>query len=164
MFSWFVHSPAVRRLLPWLLTIAVAGCAATGPVVQVGFVELDDRERPQLLLPDDRLRLTGPTSRELRALPGARVKVWGQAAASALLVSHYQVLDAGNGFHAYVGFIVVDQIGVRFVEWLNGREWKIVGKDGAGLRELHGAKVWITGIEESPEEIRPLGWGRLDDG
>ena len=132
--------------------------------MQVGFVELDDRERPQLMATDGRLRLTGAVGKELGALPGAHVKVWGQVVAAALRVSHYQVLDAGNGFMAYVGFIAVDQRGVRLQEWLNGREWFLLVEDRDAFRALHGAKVWITGLEESPEEIRPLGWGWLDDG
>ncbi len=160
----FVHSPAVTRLLPWLLLLSLAGCAATGPTIQVGFVELDPRDRPTLAVPRGTIRLTGPIGQELRALPGARVKVWGRAVASALRVSHYQVLDAGGGFQAYVGFIVVDQVGVRLVEWLNGREWRLVGPELGVLREQHGAKVWLTGLEEGPDEIRPLGWGRVDGG
>jgi len=156
----------VRRLLPLLLLLSLLplgiGCATTGLQARVGFVELDQRQRPHLLLTDARLRLTSPVGKELAALPDARVKAWGTLVGASMRVQHYQVLDAGNGFMAYVGWIIYDQSGVRLKEWLNGREWTLVGEGVRDLREWHGNKVWITGLEDGPDEIRPLAWGRLD--
>jgi len=111
--------------------------------------------------PGGEVRLAGPIGTELGSLPGALVKVWGTGTAERIRARLYQVLDAGNGFAAYVGWITYDQFGVRLSEWRTGRVWQLSGVSGEDFRGLHGHKAWITGLEEGPATLRPLDWGAL---
>lgn len=137
----------------------LAGCA-TVPT-RAGFIELEESGSVSLLTRDDRLHLTGELARELAGVAGAHVKVWGTAVGKLVSVNRYQILDAGNGFFAYVGFVRVDQTGCHLIEWPSGRAWQLGGLDPDVMRDHHGAKAWVTGIEEGPDRIHALDWGLL---
>jgi len=148
------------RPLPWLLFLIVfTGCASSTP--RVGFVESGERGRVELAANDTRITLTGQLAEELASLVGAYVKVWGPSVGTAVAVDRYQILDAGNGFFAYVGWFTIDQMGCALIDVETGRRWSLVGMDPLEFRSVHGAKIWMTGIEETPTELRPLAWGVL---
>lgn len=154
------------RSAPWpvlsLLCLGFLASCATTAQVRSGVIEVDGGTQVLLQAPGGSARLTGPVGRELAALPGALVKVWGTGTPELIRARLYQVLDAGNGFAAYVGWITYDQFGVRLSEWRTGRVWTLSGVSGEDFRDLHGHKVWLTGLEEGPESIRPLDWGPLE--
>ena len=125
-------------------------------------VEADARGHVSLATSDGEIRLKGPVARELSSVPGALAKVWGSGGASSLRVQLYQLIDVGKGFSGYVGWIVIDQMGIWLAEWRTGRSWGLAGIDPAEFRELHGVKVWMTGLEEGGDSIRPLDWGVLE--
>ena len=152
-----LHAPCILLLL----SLAALTSCATGPQVRTGVIRVEEGDRVLLDAPDGTARLAGETARELGSLPGALVKVWGTGTLDRIRARLYQVLDAGNGFAAYVGWITYDQFGVRLSEWRTGRVWQLSGVSGEDFRELHGTKVWITGLEEGPETLRPLDWGAL---
>jgi len=145
---------SVALLIGW-----ITGCASSSS--RAGFVESGERGRIELATRDTRVTLAGRLAEELATVIGAYVKVWGASTGSTVTVSRYQILDAGNGFFAYVGWLTIDQMGCALVESETGRRWSLLGLDPAEIRSLHGAKVWVTGVEEGPADLRPLAWGVL---
>jgi len=152
-----------RWLAPLLLAFAAAGCATMNQV-HGGFVDVDDGGRVVLATHDGTVvRLLGPDAQELAAIVGANVKVEGMIQAGGFKVRRYQILDVGTGFFAYVGWVAVDQGGCWLREWRTGRDWELVDVDVAAFKKLHGAKIWISGIDLGPYRLRALQWGLLRD-
>ena len=149
----------MRVLLIVLALSVFVGCAASN--ARVGFVELGERGQAELAVNDTKLSLAGSLAEELATLAGAYVKVWGAAFGSMVTVDRYQILDAGNGFFAYVGWLTVDQMGCTLVDVETGRRWRMLDCDPTESRGLHGAKIWVTAIEEGSTDLRPLAWGVL---
>jgi hypothetical protein len=151
----------IRWLTPLLLIVAAAGCATTSQV-RGGFVEIDDAGHTVLSTYEGAVvPLLGDEADELATIPGANVKVEGITVAGGFKVRRYQILDVGTGFYAYVGWVAVDQAGCWLREWRTGRDWALVDVDVEALKELHGAKIWISGIDMGPRVLRPLDWGLL---
>ncbi len=144
-----------------LLGLWLASCATGGAQVRTGLVEVDARGRVELVEGEARVTLAGPTGQELAALPLALAKVWGSGNDRRVRVALYQVLDVGNGFAAYVGFVTYDQFGARLADWRTGRVWELSGVSGEEFRDLHGQKIWLTGLEEGVDRLLPLDWGPL---
>lgn len=151
----------IRILTAVLLCLAPMGCATTSQV-RSGFVELDEAGSTTLGTHEGgTVRLLGPNAEELAVIAGANVKVEGVTLGGGFKVRRYQILDVGTGFFAYVGWVVVDQSGCWLREWRTGRDWEIVGVDMEEFKLQHGAKIWVSGLEEGPRRIRPLQWGVL---
>jgi len=145
------------------LVWTTAGCG--GAQIKTGLVHLDDRQQVLLGTAEGDVQVRGTYKKELARLVDAQVKVWGLGGASSIRVAAYQILDIGNGFNAYVGWIVLDQRGCRLVEWSTGREWTLVVPSlkefHDEFRGLHGAKIWLTGFQDGEERLRPMQWGIL---
>jgi len=153
----------VRPILGLVMAALVAsvGCATTQGPSWSGYVTVDELGRTQLTGHGDPMVLTGAHGRELASIPGAHVKVWGPQLGQQLAVRRYQIIDVGNGFHAYVGQLLVDQGGARLVEGWTGRLFWLTGVDPRELVSLHARRIWITGFEEGADRLRPLTWGPL---
>lgn len=150
-----------RWLAPLLLALTAAGCATTSQV-RGGFVEMNDAGNTVLNTHEGTMvRLLGPDAEELATIPGANVKVEGITVAGGFKVRRYQILDVGTGFFAYVGWVAVDQAGCWLREWRTGSAWSLVDVDLEAFKELHGAKIWVSGIDMGPRVLRPLRWGLL---
>jgi hypothetical protein len=150
-----------RWLAPLILATALAGCATTSQV-RGGFVAIEDSGQTVLSTHEGTIvRLIGDEAEELATIPGANVKVEGVTVAGGFKVRRYQILDVGTGFFAYVGWVVVDQTGCWLRDWRTGRDWALVDVNVQALKELHGAKIWISGIDMGPRTLRPLQWGLL---
>ena len=145
------------------LVLVNLGCG--GAQIKAGLVQLDARDRVQLGTAEGLVSVQGPLEDELAQLVDAQIKIWGRGGDSAVRVDAYQIIDIGNGFRAYVGWIIVDQRGCRLVEWSTGREWSLVVpplKEYLDeFRDLHGAKIWLTGFQDGADELRPMEWGIL---
>ena len=143
----------------WALLL---GCATTQSAVHGGFVGLDDGGKVVLATHDGgTVRLFGPDAEELEAIVGANVKVEGLPAPGGFTVRRYQIIDVGNGFFAYVGWVSVDQSGCWFREWRTGRDWQLELVDTEEFKRLHHVKIWISGVEVGPRRLQPLQWGVL---
>ncbi len=145
-----------------LLGLILASCATGTAQVRSGIVEVDKKGRIELVEGDVRVSLVGAAGRELAALPMALAKVWGTGNEWRVRVLLYQILDVGNGFSAYVGWVTYDQFGARLSDWRTGRVWELSGVSGEEFRGLHGKKIWLTGLEQGGDQLRPLDWGPLD--
>lgn len=150
-----------RWLAPLILSLAAIGCATTSQV-RGGFVEVGDDGRAVLATHEGaKVQLFGADADELVSIPGANIKVEGISVAGGFKVRRYQILDVGTGFYAYVGWVAVDQAGCWLREWRTGRDWSLVDVDVEALKALHGAKIWVSGIDMGPRTLRPLDWGLL---
>lgn len=149
----------MRALLVTSALSVLVGCAASS--ARVGFIEAGERGQAELVVSDTRVNLAGSLAEELAMLTGAYVKVWGAAFAGVVTVDRYQILDAGNGFFAYVGWFRIDQMGCALVEVDTGRRWGLLDIDPTEFRAMHGAKIWVTAIEVGTTDLRPLAWGIL---
>ncbi len=151
----------IRVLAAVVLCLLPAGCATTSQV-RSGFVELDEAGGAVLAAHEgSTVRLVGPSAEELATIAGANVKVEGVTQVAGFRVRRYQILDVGTGFFAYVGWVVVDQAGCWLREWRTGRDWELIGVDVEEFKLQHGAKIWVTGLEDGPRRLRPLQWDVL---
>ncbi len=151
------------HLLPVMSLILLLGGACAGAQVRSGLVDVDGADRAVLATGVEEIRLVGPLARELTRVIGAHVKVAGVGGRHRLRVGSYQILDVGNGFFAIVGWVSVDQGGVYLMEWSTGLSWRLVGVDPLEFAGVHGAKIWVTGLQEGAAVLRPVSWGALTD-
>ena len=129
-----------------ILCFFVSGCVG-GPATRVGYLTTDDQRLVLEQVDGHRYQLVGPQLvDELRTVPGARVEVAGLGNGPRYRVGGYRILDIGNGEQPYVGFVVVDQAGTRIRDEALGRDFFLDGIPTASVRDLHGAKIWITGL------------------
>jgi len=98
---------------------------------------------------------------QLDRIPGAYVEIRGAVGAASVRVRAFEILDAGDGLRPMVGTLVIDQSGVMLADEVTGTRLALRGGALAKLKDLHDARVWLTGTVVGPSVMLVAHWGLL---
>lgn len=156
-----------RALGPLILIFLFPACVHSG--VRAGILEVDERpeEEPRVTLvasTGERILLFGDLAGELEQIPRAIVRVKGRERGRAkqprMVVTRYQILDAGMGVPPHVGMLRWD--GGRLLLYEEGGAVvELVGPLSYPMRQESGAKAWVVGPIVNLEELDVREYGIL---
>jgi len=98
---------------------------------------------------------------QLLRIPDAYIEIRGALGTSSVRVRSFEILDAGDGLRPMVGVLVIDQSGVMLSDDVTGTRLALRGSALARLKNLHQARVWVTGTVVGPSIILVAHWGLL---
>ena len=146
------------------LTLVFLVAAAFAPAAGADWLAAVAIEDGALILRTRELDLRPQVSRVLREqllrIPGATVRVPGKRIGRRPCVRHFRIEVAPDGLAPFVGRLVIDQSGSFLDDEVTGRRLALAGPNGPG-REVHGARLWLTGAVVGIGAIAVAHWGVL---